>query len=212
MLNSVLAANEAQIDRALRRIESTGHNRIGILGISFKAGTDDLRESPMVRIVDTLHERGYDIRIYDPYVSIAAIQGANKEYISLSIPHIRAMLTTDFQTFLEHADTITIGNQSLLFRWLLRQYGRNRNIIDLVHLLRRRTRKAAPIVTLPVAEILFPVFWLKSSRVVVCLLFSALKELFPESTRVPLPVLLIVWLPPVSLMSALMFKVALPMT
>jgi GDP-mannose 6-dehydrogenase len=151
MLNSVLAANEAQIDRALRRIESTGHNRIGILGISFKAGTDDLRESPMVRIVDTLHERGYDIRIYDPYVSIAAIQGANKEYISLSIPHIRAMLTTDFQTFLEHADTITIGNQSLLFRWLLRQYGRDRNIIDLVHLLRRRTRKAAPIVTLPVA-------------------------------------------------------------
>jgi GDP-mannose 6-dehydrogenase len=151
LLNSVLAANEAQIHRALRRIESTGHKRIGILGLSFKAGTDDLRESPMVRIVDTLHERGYNIRIYDPYVSIAALGGANREYITRSIPHIHAMLTTDFLAFLEHADTITIGNGSLLFRWLLRQCGRNRNIIDLVHLLRRRTRKAAPIVTLPVA-------------------------------------------------------------
>jgi GDP-mannose 6-dehydrogenase len=145
MLNSVLAANEAQIDRALRRIESTGHKRIGILGLSFKAGTDDLRESPMVRIVDRLHERGYNIRIYDPYVSIAAIEGANKEYITQSIPHIHALLTTDFQAFLEHADTITIGNQSLLFRGLLKQCAQNRNIIDLVHLLRRRTRKMAPV-------------------------------------------------------------------
>ena len=145
MLNNVLAANEAQIDRALRRIESTGHHRIGILGLSFKAGTDDLRESPMVRIVDTLHERGYSIRIYDPYVSIAAVQGAHKEYITQSIPHIHAMLTTDFQAFVEHADTITIGNQSLLYRGLLKQCVQNRNIIDLVHLLRRPTRKTAPV-------------------------------------------------------------------
>jgi GDP-mannose 6-dehydrogenase len=149
LLNSVLAANQAQIDRTLRRIESTGHKRIGILGLSFKAGTDDLRESPMVRIVDKLHERGYNIRIYDPYVSIAALQGANKEYITKSIPHIHAMLTTDFLAFLDHADTITIGNQSLLFRGLLKQHGKNRNIIDLVQLLRRHTKKMAPVATLP---------------------------------------------------------------
>jgi GDP-mannose 6-dehydrogenase len=148
MLNSVLAANEAQLDRALLRIESAGHKRIGILGLSFKAGTDDLRESPVVRLVDTLHARGYDIQIYDPYVSIAALSGANKQYITQFIPHIHAMLTTDFEGFLEHADTITIGNPSPLFRALLKKCARDRNIIDLVHLLRRRTRKMAPAFTI----------------------------------------------------------------
>jgi GDP-mannose 6-dehydrogenase len=145
MLNSVLPANEAQIDRALRRIEASGQKRIGILGLSFKAGTDDLRESPMVRMVDTLYERGYNIRIYDPYVSFAALGGANQEYITRAIPHIHAMLTTDFQDFLEHAETITIGNQSPLFRWLLKKCRPKRNIIDLVHLLPRRARKTAPV-------------------------------------------------------------------
>ena len=145
MLNSVLPANEAQIDRALRRIEATGQKRIGILGLSFKAGTDDLRESPIVRMVNTLYERGYNIRVYDPYVSFAALRGATQEYITRSIPHIQAMLTTDFQDFMEHAETITIGNQSPLFRWLLKKCGQNRNIIDLVHLLPRRTRKAAQV-------------------------------------------------------------------
>ncbi len=137
MLNSVLAANEAQIERGLRRIESQGHRRVGILGISFKAGTDDLRESPVVRMVEILHGRGYDIKIYDPYVSIASVRGANKDYITKAIPHIHRMLTTDFQEFLEHADTIAIGNQSPLFRGLLKKCGKGRNIIDFVHLLWR---------------------------------------------------------------------------
>src|SRR5262249_50010252 len=148
MLNSVLAANEAQIGRALSRIESSGHKRVGILGLSFKAGTDDLRESPMVTIVDILHARGYDIRIYDPYVSIAALGGANKQYITQSIPHIHTMLTTDFQSFLKHADTIAIGNQSPLFRALLKKRSQKCNIIDLVHLLRRRTRRMPPVFTM----------------------------------------------------------------
>jgi GDP-mannose 6-dehydrogenase len=101
-----------------------------------------------VRLVDTLHARGYDIQIYDPYVSIAALSGANKQYITQFIPHIHAMLTTDFEGFLEHADTITIGNPSPLFRALLKKCARDRNIIDLVHLLRRRTRKMAPAFTI----------------------------------------------------------------
>ena len=150
MLESVLAANEAQIDRALHRIASAGHRRIGVLGLSFKAGTDDLRESPMLRIVNTLHQGGYDIRIYDPYVSIAAVRGANKNYITKSIPHVHAMLTTDFQAFVEHSGTIAIGNQSPLFRGLLKKCGKDRNIVDLVHLLRRRTSIKAASRTLAV--------------------------------------------------------------
>ena len=138
MLSNVLAANERQIERALKRVEAHKHKRIGMLGLSFKAGTDDLRESPIVRMVEHLHGKGYDIRIFDPYVSIAAVKGANREYILNMIPHIHKMLTTDFEEFLGHSQTIVIGNQSPLFRGLLKKTGKGRNIVDLVNLLWRR--------------------------------------------------------------------------
>jgi GDP-mannose 6-dehydrogenase len=94
-------------------------------------------------MVETLHGRGYDIKIFDPYVSIASIRGANRDYIVHAIPHIHKMLTTDFQEFLEHAQTVVIGNQSPLFRGLLKRSGGDRRIIDLVNLMSRRGRRAA---------------------------------------------------------------------
>lgn len=142
MLSNVLAANEKQIERALRRIESQKTKRIGMLGLSFKAGTDDLRESPIVKMVESLHGRGYQIKIYDPYVSIASVRGANRDYIVSAIPHIHKMLTTDFQEFLDHSRTIVIGNQSPLFRGLLKQVDKNRSIVDLVNLMWRRRGKS----------------------------------------------------------------------
>jgi GDP-mannose 6-dehydrogenase len=147
MLSHVLAANERQIERALRRIEGKGQKSIGMLGLSFKAGTDDLRESPIVTIVETLYGKGYEIKIFDPYVSIASVRGANRDYIVHSIPHIHKMLTTDFQEFLEHSQIIVIGNQSPLFRGLLKQTARGRCIVDLVNLMWRRRPKAAPVTT-----------------------------------------------------------------
>ena len=149
MLSNVLAANEKQIDRALRRIESHKSKRIGVLGLSFKAGTDDLRESPIVKMVETLHGKGYDLKIFDPYVSIASVKGANRDYIVNMIPHIHKMLTTDFEEFLKHSQTIVIGNQSPLFRGLLKKTGRDRCIVDLVNLLWRRGRKPAVTSKLP---------------------------------------------------------------
>lgn len=146
MLAHVLAANERQIERALQRIESHKHKRIGVLGLSFKAGTDDLRESPIVKMVEVLHGRGYEIKIFDPHVSIASVCGANRDYIRGVIPHIHKMLTTDFQEFLEHAQTIVIGNRSPLFRGLLKRTARDRRVIDLVNLMSRRGKKAAPAV------------------------------------------------------------------
>lgn len=140
MLGNVLAANEKQMERALRRVEAQKQRSVGVLGISFKAGTDDLRESPMVKMVEALHGRGYDIRIYDPYISIASLKGANREYIIRSIPHIHKMLVSDFDEFLTHSRTIVIGNQSPLFRGLLKKAGRNDSIVDLANLMPRRQR------------------------------------------------------------------------
>jgi GDP-mannose 6-dehydrogenase len=146
MLAHVLEANERQIERALQRIESQKQKRIGVLGLSFKAGTDDLRESPIVKMVEALHGRGYEIKIFDPYVSIASIRGANRDYILGTIPHIHKMLTTDFQEFMEHSQTIVIGNRSPLFRGLLKRTARERRVIDLVNLM-SRGKKTAPAVS-----------------------------------------------------------------
>jgi GDP-mannose 6-dehydrogenase len=142
MLAHVLAANERQIERALQRIEAQKQKRIGVLGLSFKAGTDDLRESPIVKMVEALHGRGYEIKVFDPYVSIASIRGANRDYILGVIPHIHKMLTTDFQEFMEHSQTIVIGNRSPLFRGLLKRTARDRRVIDLVNLMSRCVKKA----------------------------------------------------------------------
>jgi GDP-mannose 6-dehydrogenase len=143
MLNNVVPANERQIERALRRVEAQKQRYIGVLGISFKAGTDDLRESPMVKMVEALLGHGYEIKIYDPYISIASLRGANREYILRSIPHIHKMLTTDFEEFLAHSKTIVIGNQSPLFRGLLKKAGKERSIVDLVNLMSRRRKIVA---------------------------------------------------------------------
>ena len=75
----------------LRMIESKRQRKVGVLGLSFKAGTDDMRESPVVRIVETLHGKGYEVKVYDPYVSVASVRGANRNYILKVIPHIRRM-------------------------------------------------------------------------------------------------------------------------
>ncbi len=135
MLNAVLNANERQIQRAIQKVEATGDNEIGVLGLSFKAGTDDLRESPMLRIVEELHRKGFNIRIYDPYVLVASTRGANPDYIVNRIPHINRMLCPDLQEFADHSRTMVIGNQSPLYRGLMKRIGRGRKIVDLVHLL-----------------------------------------------------------------------------
>jgi GDP-mannose 6-dehydrogenase len=131
----VLAANEKQIERMLRLIQSTQQRKIGVLGISFKAGTDDMRESPVVRIVETLHGKGYEVKVYDPYVSVASVRGANRNYILKVIPHIRRMLTEDLEEFLDHSQTVVVGNRSPLFRGLMKQIPSDRTVVDLVNLI-----------------------------------------------------------------------------
>jgi GDP-mannose 6-dehydrogenase len=155
MLNHLLVANERQIERALAKIESHNQRRIGIMGLSFKAGTDDLRESPMVKVVERLYGRGYDIRIYDPYVSLASLRGANRGYIAGTIPHIHKMLTTHPEEFLAHSQVLVIGNESAGFKELIQSVGPDLPIVDLVNLIPRRSEQpiaiSAPSVEQPMA-------------------------------------------------------------
>jgi GDP-mannose 6-dehydrogenase len=116
LLRAVIPSNERHIERGLAMITSTNRRRVGVLGFSFKAGTDDLRESPLVEIIERLIGKGYDLRVYDRNVSLAALQGANRDYILNHIPHISRLMTQSIDELLDHAETVVIGNPSPEFR------------------------------------------------------------------------------------------------
>jgi GDP-mannose 6-dehydrogenase len=116
-----------------------GSRKIGILGFSFKAGTDDLRESPLVEVIERLIGKGYDIRLYDRNVKIASLVGANKEYILNHIPHISSLMVDSIDEVLDHADIIVIGNSDEEFCAVAKKIPANKVVVDLVRIVDRRT-------------------------------------------------------------------------
>ena len=111
ILTSILPSNEMQIARGVQLITAKGHTRVGVLGFSFKAGTDDLRESPLIEVIERLIGKGYDLRIYDKNVNIASLVGANRDFILNHIPHISKLMVGDIDAVLNHAQTVVIGNK-----------------------------------------------------------------------------------------------------
>ncbi len=134
VLQAILHSNERQARRGVDMVIKTGKKRVGILGLSFKAGTDDLRESPMVYLVETLLGKGYDIKIYDENVSLARLMGANKEYIERVIPHISSLMSTSLEEVVEHAEVLVIGNRGKTFSEVIARSFNGRRIIDLVRI------------------------------------------------------------------------------
>jgi GDP-mannose 6-dehydrogenase len=110
VLSEILPSNERQIQQGVSRILATRRRRIGIIGLAFKAGTDDLRESPMVRLVEALIGKGCDIRILDRSVAIARLGGTNRRYIEEEIPHIASLMCDRLEDLLNHAEVLVIGN------------------------------------------------------------------------------------------------------
>jgi len=109
MLANVMGSNRAHIDHALDLAMSSGKRRIGMIGLSFKAGTDDLRESPLVTVAERLIGKGMDLRIYDPEVNLSRLLGANKRYIEHSIPHIGSLMTAELSAVVDHAEVLIVG-------------------------------------------------------------------------------------------------------
>ena len=132
ILNSILPSNELQVARGLKLIMEKGHKRIGILGFSFKEGTDDLRESPMIEIIERLTGKGYDVRIYDKNVQVARLVGANRDFILNRIPHISRLMVDNIDAVLQHAETIVIGNKSTEFESVPQRLHAAQNLVDFV--------------------------------------------------------------------------------
>jgi GDP-mannose 6-dehydrogenase len=134
VIQSILGSNELQIRHALDMVVETGKKRVGLLGFSFKAGTDDLRESPIVILAEALLGKGYSLRIYDRNVSIARLVGANKEYINKQIPHFASLLSESLDEVVDQSDVIVVGNGSPEFAEALKRTRPDQTVIDLFRL------------------------------------------------------------------------------
>jgi nucleotide sugar dehydrogenase len=132
LTQSILKSNRAQVDRVVDLITSLRRKKVTMFGLSFKAGTDDLRESPQVAITEALIGKGFDIRIYDSNVALARLMGANKEYIQKEIPHISSLLLQDLSEAVRHGDILLIGNASEEFSRLGEFNLAGKTIVDLV--------------------------------------------------------------------------------
>ena len=111
LLSSVLPSNDVHLERVPNILAGLGRRRVALIGLSFKSGTDDLRESPLVRLAERLIGSGYPLRVVDPDVSLAAVMGKNREYMERVIPHIEKMLTTDLAGAIREADVVIIGKR-----------------------------------------------------------------------------------------------------
>lgn len=143
ILNSVLPSNEMQIARAVRFVTESGSPRVGVLGFTFKAGTDDLRESPVIEVIERLIGKGYDLRIYDRNVNLAALVGANRDFILNRIPHISRLMVDSADAVVAHAQTIVIGTPDPEFSQLHTSLREDQYLLDLVRLTPPANRPAA---------------------------------------------------------------------
>ena len=137
ILRATLESNRRQIERAFTMIQKTGARRIGMLGMSFKPGTDDLRESPLVSLIELMVGKGMELAIYDRDVSEAQLIGANKDYIEGEIPHIWSLMRGSASEVIEYGDVVVVGNATGEIRALDVQTFSGKQIVDLARLFGR---------------------------------------------------------------------------
>lgn len=132
VLNSIMPSNQRQIQKGIDMVMGYGKRKIGVLGFAFKAGTDDLRESPLVEVIEALLGKGFDLRLYDRNVNLAALTGANRDYILNHIPHISKLMVSEMNEVLEFAEVIVIGNGAKEFAGVLEHLRPGQVVVDLV--------------------------------------------------------------------------------
>ncbi|MBU6443682.1 MAG: UDP-glucose/GDP-mannose dehydrogenase family protein [Alphaproteobacteria bacterium] len=138
VLNAILQSNERQISRGFDLITARGKRAVSFLGVSFKAGTDDLRESPILELVERLIGKGYDVRIFDKNVSLSKLVGANREFLLKSIPHVSSLLVGSLDEALCHGETIVVGTRDPAFMKIGERLRPEHFLVDLVRIEARQ--------------------------------------------------------------------------
>jgi GDP-mannose 6-dehydrogenase len=131
LLQAIGASNDLLVRRAVERVLAKGRRRVGVLGFAFKGGTDDLRESPVVALVEALLGKGCDLKLYDRHVSLARLMGANRRYLDQHIPHVARLMVESLEELLAHAEVIIIGNSDRDFTAALNQLSPEQLVLDL---------------------------------------------------------------------------------
>ncbi len=134
LLNSLLHSNQKQVQSVIKTLIGLGKKKVGVLGFSFKAGTDDLRESPLVEVIEALLGKGFKIKLYDRNVNVAKLVGANKAYIEQHIPHIAELMCDSMDEVIAHSDMVVIGNKADEFKSALDKIVPDKLIFDLVRI------------------------------------------------------------------------------
>jgi GDP-mannose 6-dehydrogenase len=134
LLSSLMPSNEKQIQHAFRLVRSSGRTKIGVLGLSFKAGTDDVRESPIVILIEMLIGKGYQVAIYDEEVSLAKLSGANKRYLDETIPHVTSLMESSVPKVIEKSDLIIVSKKTDLFKREIEGLKKDVFVVDLVRI------------------------------------------------------------------------------
>lgn len=135
MLDAVSRSNSLQIDNAFKTIADKAiSGRIGLLGLSFKSGTDDLRESPLVEVAERLYGKGFDLRIYDTNVAYDGLNGTNLRFADARLPHLSKLLVDDIDQIYDHAEVIVVGNADPLFVDVMERRRPEQSVVDLVHI------------------------------------------------------------------------------
>jgi GDP-mannose 6-dehydrogenase len=134
MLEALLPSNAEHLERAVEAVVRTGKKKVAQLGLSFKAGTDDLRESPQVQLVKRLLGEGYELRVWDQDVSVGRLAGSNRQYIEEVIPHIGSLLSANLEDVLKWAEVVVLGSKSVAKANLASSLRKDQFVVDLVHL------------------------------------------------------------------------------
>jgi GDP-mannose 6-dehydrogenase len=134
ILSAVLPSNGLQVDEARRRIQQSGARRVGVLGLSFKAGTDDVRESPLVSLIRSLWQDGYDVTVYDPDIQLHSMLGANRDYLERQLPQIQRIIAPDIESVVAGSDLIVVGQKRSVFHAALSSAAPDVTVLDLVRL------------------------------------------------------------------------------
>jgi GDP-mannose 6-dehydrogenase len=132
IVGAILPSNEGQTQRGLELVMKQPGKKVGVLGFSFKAGTDDLRESPVVELIERLIGKGYEVVLFDRNVNLARLVGANREYINRHIPHIARLMVDSIDEVLAKSDTIVIGNGDPAFGAIIERLRPQQRVVDLV--------------------------------------------------------------------------------
>ena len=144
LLSSILPSNEAQIRRGLQEVLAAQKRRVGVIGLAFKPGTDDVRESPLLALVETLIGKGHDVRILDRHVALASLVGANRRFLQEKIPHIASLLCKSVKALVAHAEVLVIGHRGEDAARALAAVGPHQIVVDLTRdMARGRGRTSA---------------------------------------------------------------------